>query len=77
MIVIPDEVDQELRRAAAAQRTGQMRGIGEILPELFARYALAGEPDVRSAVPSTSGLAGIVLSPIQTDFDASLIQPTR
>jgi hypothetical protein len=44
MIVIPDEVDQELRRAAAAQRVGALRGIGEILGELLGRYELNSHP---------------------------------
>jgi hypothetical protein len=44
MIVIPERVDFELRKAAAAQRTGALRGIGDILGELLDRYELAHEP---------------------------------
>jgi hypothetical protein len=47
MIVIPVEIDQELRRAAAAERTGSMRGIGEILGELLGRYELVVPGQVR------------------------------
>ena len=60
MIVIPDEVDQELRRAAAAQRSGALRGIGEILPELLAHYGLArfstvpGGPPLRHISPTSN-----------------------
>ena len=43
MIVIPDEVDFELRRAAAASRAGAMRGIADILGEVFVRYELSPE----------------------------------
>jgi hypothetical protein len=40
MIVIPEEIDFELRRAAAAARPGAMRGIAEILGELLVQYDL-------------------------------------
>jgi len=43
MIVIPEEIDFELRRAAAANRSGAMRGIADILGELFVRYDLPSD----------------------------------
>ena len=58
MIVIPEEIDQELRRAAAAERTGAMRGIGDILSELLGRYELSAPV----AVHANAGFANELMA---------------